>query len=335
MWLTTKRIILLLLLIGLCQADARAGLFGISRKDRLEYQHARDAVSRGEYQQAITDLTQYIYKTKNVKRREVRAYRLLGICYEHFGMLAKALETYLEALEFHPKDTTLLLAAANLYKNTKLTDRSIELYERVLAQDPNNSEALAGLAENYINMGFYSKAQHYYQHFFKLNPQAPYVHRARYAYSFLQQRDFKNAFINITMAKMENSIQPDIWRTSAKAYKGLGKIDDALKDLDVALLLAPNRADLIAEKALWLYQQGDYQQSMELADKLLVLNADSEIAFFIKFLNLNRQKKTAAARRELRRITALKSDSFIYKTADKILSDRKEPSKTTEDVSVI
>jgi len=176
-------------------AACSAGFLGLAPVgDRKEYVQARDLYNSGRYDRAITELTEYIYKTKNVKRREARAYRLLGASYEQQNNLSKALEVYLEALEFHPNNTPLLAAAANLYQQTGLTNRSIELYDRVLTQEPNNLDALSGQAANYSAMGFYSKARQTYDHFFELNPTADARYRARYAETFLRQRNFENAF---------------------------------------------------------------------------------------------------------------------------------------------
>ena len=53
--------------------------------DRKDYVQARDLYSSGQYEQAIERLSAYIHKTRNVKRREARAYRLLGKSYEQVG----------------------------------------------------------------------------------------------------------------------------------------------------------------------------------------------------------------------------------------------------------
>ena len=65
------------------------------RGDRQDYIHARDLYNEGHYTEAAAELSDYIYKTKNVKRREARAYRLLGKSYEQLGNLSKALDIYL------------------------------------------------------------------------------------------------------------------------------------------------------------------------------------------------------------------------------------------------
>lgn len=322
MWLKNKFSFVVLLLL-LAAAPARAGLFGISPKDRHEFSRARETYNQGNYEQAVAELTAYIYKTKNIKRREARAYRLLGMSYEQLGRPEKALETYLEALEFHQKDIPLLLAAAALYQRTNLTDRSIELYNRVLAVEPNNLEALSGQAENYVAMGFYSKAREYYDHFFRLNPRAPSINRARYAYAFLRQRDYADAFINITMAKTEDPENTNYWLLSARAYKGLGLMQDAMADLDAAILLEPDRADIKAIKAMWLYQQKDFAASLAAARELLKEHPDNELALFVTYLNLQKTGQPRAARRALEQINALNKDSFARKAARKLLEEKK------------
>lgn len=300
----------------------QAGLFGINPQDRQEFVQARETFNRGEYQQAVVELSRYIYKTKNIKRREARAYRLLGLAYEQLGSPEKALEVYLEALEFHKKDVPLLLAAASLYQRTELTDRSIDLYEQVLELEPNNLEALSGQAENYITMGFYSKARQYYDIFFQLNPQAPAVNRARYAFAFLRQRDYPNAFINITMAKLENPDDPNYWLLSARAYKGLGLLQDALADLDVAVLLAPQREDLRAIASMWLYQAGNYDASLAKAQQLLTENPENELALFMTYMNWQKMGQTAKARQQLQKIQALGKDSFAHRVTQRLLQEK-------------
>ncbi len=295
-----------------------AGLFSASFKDKQEYVHARQTYEKGDYQQAITELSQYIYKTQNIKRREARAYRLLGKSYEQLGQLDKALEVYQEALEFHQKNIPLLLAAASLYQRTKLTDRSIEMYDRVLEQEPDNQEALAGQADNYIDMGFYSKAHEYYDRLFALNPQTPAIHRARYAYAFLRQRDYPNAFIHITMAKTEEPENTRYWLLSAYAYKGLGKLDDALADLDIAIWLAPQQTELRAIKSMWLYQQKNNKASLQEARALLAEEPTNELALFMVYLNL-KDSNPKQARQALQKIKDFNTDSFAHRVAEKLL----------------
>ena len=126
MWFKNKYFLLIGFLF-FTLPSIEAGLFGISPKDRQEFVHARETYNQGNYEQAVAQLSDYIYKTKNIKRREARAYRLLGLAYEKLDMPGKALETYKEALTFHEKDVPLLLAAAELYHRTDLTDQSINL----------------------------------------------------------------------------------------------------------------------------------------------------------------------------------------------------------------
>lgn len=310
---------LCVLLLGGC-STFQTGFLGLAPVgDRKDYTHARDLYAAGDYRQAIQQLSEYIYKTKNVKRREARAYRLLGMSYEQLGNLSKALEVYLEALEFHPNNVPLLLAAASLYQRTDLTDRSMELYERALAQEPNNLEALAGQAANYSAMGFYSKARSFYDKFFELNPKAEPQYRARYAYTFLRQRNYQDAFIHITMALAENDQSPDFWLLSAEASRGLNRPQDALADMEAALALAPNRKDLLAHKALWLYEAGQYRESFQTAEQILQNEPGNQLALFIQAMDEYYLGRPKDSRRHMTAVRDGNKDSFIGRVADTLL----------------
>lgn len=302
-------------------AGCSTGFLGLAPAgDRKEYVQARDLYDAGDYDRAIRELTLYINKTKNVKRREARAYRLLGASYEKQNNLSKALEVYLEALEFHPNNAPLLAAAANLYQETGLTSRSIELYGKVLQEEPDNLDALAGQAVNYTAIGFYSKARQMYDRFFELNPAADARYRARYAETFLRQRNFKDAFTNITTALDENSQNPDFWRLSAEARRGLGQTQEALADLNAALLLAPGRPDLLAQKALWEYEEGRYDESLQAAEQILARQPDNQLALFIQAMNWYRRGKKNMAKKQLEKISQTDADTFVGQVAAKLLT---------------
>lgn len=297
-----------------------SGLLGLAPAgDRKEYSHARTLYEHGNYDLAITELQDYIYKTKNVRRREARAYRLLGLSYEKKGQFSKALETYLEALEFHPDNVPLLLEAARLYQQTNLTSRSMQLYERALQQEPNNPEALAGQAVNYTAMGFYSQARHFYDRFFEVNPTAPAQYRARYAHTFLEQRNYEQAFINITMALAEEKNNPDFWFLSAQARYGLKQLPQALLDLQAALTLAPQRPDLLGQQALWLFETGALEEAQQTTQRLLQVNPQSQLALWIQSLIALQQNKEQQALRLRKQIVQMDCASFIGRIAQKSL----------------
>lgn len=306
-----------LLLLSLA-LPLQAKWFGLVSSDRQEFVNARATYDSGNYQQAIEELSKYIYKTKNIKRREARAYRLLGLSYEKLGRPEKALEIYSEALEFHQKNISLLLVAADLYQRTDLLDQSIRLYDRVLEQEPDNLEALSGQAQNYLNMGFYSKAIMYYDKFLALNPDAAAAYRAQFAYAFLKQRDFKPAFINITLAKDQDPHNADYWLLSAQAYKGLGEIKEALADLDIAIWLAPQRTELRLIKSMWLYQARDTAASLRETRSILAQEPANQAALFMLYMNL-KDTNPAQAKRALQQIVNQDTDSFAQRAAAKLL----------------
>lgn len=313
----------LVLLAGLLfLSGCSSGFLGLAPlHDRKEYVHAREAYDAGKYQQAAQELSDYIYKTKNVKRREARAYRLLGLSYERIGSPEKALETYSEALEFHPKNVPLLLEAGRLYQENGLTTQSIEMYERALVQEPANEEALLGQAENYTTLGFFSKARQFYDKFFEVSPEILPIYRARYARTFLRERNYEQAFLLITEAIQQETSNADFWRISAEALHGLMRPQEALADLETALALVPTRMDLLAQKALWLYDINETAQSLQTAQDMLRLQPDNALAQLIQALNWTKQGKTKTAQKQLEKIAQQNPNSFVGQVAKK-LSER-------------
>ncbi len=312
-----------LLLLGGCSTFQNGFLGFAPVGDKQEYVRARTLYNQQKYEQAVEELTQYIYKAGNVKRREARAYRLLGMSYEKQNRLDKALETYLEALEFHPKHVPLLIAAASLYQRTGLFNKSQELYARALAQEPNNLEALAGQAENYRAFGFFSQARKYYDQFFELNPHANPQYRARYASTFLNQSNFEQAFIHSTMALTEDPLQPDYWLIHAKAAFGMKYFDEATASINTALSLAPKRTDLQFYKIMGAYQNKHFASSLQLVKQLLKQHPDNQLGWLMQALNEWQLKRPNTARAHLRWCVEIDPNSFTGKVATKLLEEWK------------
>lgn len=311
------------LLVGGC-SSLRSGFLGFAPLgDKQEYVQARDLYNEHKYEQAVNELTQYIYKAGNVNRREARAYRLLGMSYEQLNKFDKALETYLEALEFHPKNVPLLTAAAALYQHTGLIDKSQILYQRALEQDPHNLDALAGQAENYRAFGFFSQARKYYDEFFELNPSASPVYRARYASTFLNQSNFEQAFIHITMALAQEPANPDYWLIGAKASFGLGHFNEALEAINTALDLAPNRPDLQLYKIIGLYQTQYFADSARWARQFTQKNPTNQLGWLLLALNEWKLNQHSLARTHLRKVANMDKNSFTGQVATELLQDWK------------
>ena len=301
-------------------ASVQNGFLGLAPAgDKKAYLRAREAYSAGNYQEAITELSTYIYKTKNVRRREARAYRLLGKSYEEMDRLNEALEVYSEALEFHPNNVPLLIAAAELYQRTGLWDQSQQLFKRALDLEPENLQALSGLAHNYYLVGFDSKAQEIYNRFFELNPTAEPLYRARYAQTFLHQHHFEQAFIHSTMALMQQPDSSEFWLLHARAAHGLNLSQEALESLETALTLSPNARELLSTKALWLYQEKKFEKALQTAQQILTQDPNNQLAHLVTALCHYQQKRINTARRELQKIIQLNPDTFIGKVAQGIL----------------
>ena len=90
----------------------------------------------------------------------------------------------------------------------------------------------------------------------------------------------------------------------------------------MALQLAPQREDLKPLRAMWLYQAGNYGQSLEYTQDLLAQDPDNELALFMLYMNLQKMGQTKQAREQLKKIQDLDKDSFAHRVADKLLSEK-------------
>lgn len=304
----------ILLTSYLLLAGCSTGFLGLSTSsDKKDYLRAKQLYNQGQYKQAIQELSQYVYKTNNVKRREARLYLLLGKSYEALNNPGKAIEIYTEALDFHPNNIPLLLASANLYQKTQLTTKSISTYDTVLKLEPKSTEALLGQAINFTTLGFYAKAQSFYQDLFKNSTHIEPSWLAGYAENFLAQHQPDQALIYSVQAIEKDNKNASFWFIQARALYELEKLEEALEALEIAISLDPTNETFLFSKALWLYDVGEFSNSLQIAQQLKSTNPQSELALFIEFLNLKHLGQTNKANTIFKKLSQINSNSFIQK----------------------
>ena len=126
------------------------------------------------------------------------------------------------------------------------------------------------------------------------------------------------------MALAEKDESPDFWLLSAEASRGLNRPQDALADMEAALALAPDRKDLLAHKALWLYEAGRYQESFQTAEQILRNEPGNQLALFIEAMDEYYLGRAENSRRHLTAVRDANKDSFIGRVADTLLKRSKK-----------
>lgn len=109
------------------------------------------------------------------------------------------------------------------------------------------------------------------------------------------------------------------------------RINDAIKELELALGFEPNNS-----RALWLmstsyFNIGDYDRSMAFARSLVAAEPDSDYGHYMLALNFNQQQKPEKAEEHIRRSLSINpNDADYYAFLGQLYMDKKEWEKALE-----
>lgn len=318
-----KIIILSLCLLFLpLQSKAIFGLAGRAEQ-KQKIAAAREAYAKGNYGQAIQICKDFLMQNQDApKRRTKRIYFVLGNTYTTLEDYDNALLTYNEALELLPKDVELNLALADLYYKTELYDKAIEFYNKALKFDEGNMPALLGLGRAYFKIGFLSKSRQYFKEYLEQPGQKdPSIYLDYANVNFLSNNS--NVALNYAAkaAKLEEE-NPDIYFLKAKIYNNLNSLQQARVNIDKALMLAPQREDILLTSMLWkAYEKDTAQTAFKEIKEYQKQNPQSQLAIFIEYLSLINQGKKQEALKVLKQVQGQEQDSFIKNISTEILKN--------------
>jgi tetratricopeptide (TPR) repeat protein len=130
-----------------------------------------------------------------------------------------------------------------------------EEYKRILAEDPNNYEALVGIGNLYFDNQQYQQAVEYYRRALKIKPDDPNVRTdLAICYTYLDLLDLAASELKQVIQKYPNHAQAHF--NLAIVYQRMGRIKDAIYELDTFMKLVPPGPD--------------YQYAQQLKNQLLM-----------------------------------------------------------------
>ncbi|MGB2578725.1 tetratricopeptide (TPR) repeat protein [Elusimicrobium simillimum] len=309
-----NKISLLMAFIFIFQAvSVQAAIWPFAKKEKKKLTEARAEYAVQNYHGAISKLKEFLVEG-TVKRREVRAYILLGDCYEKIGALDSALNTYLEAVEMHPKNKQLLLKLGALYQRTDLIQNSTQIYQRVLEIAPENEEALLGLARAYMSEGFFSKAEEFYQKYFRTNAKNKTKIYQEYAFCYYRQRNYNAALLYVALFMEKEGESFDGLFLAAAISRQMGHKAEAYEFIDKAIALQGKPQGTVV-KALWNVQDGEYSLALSLAQEAFKEDSDNQLALYIQYLCYKGLGKPREAKKQLEAIAAFEQENFISRVA--------------------
>jgi tetratricopeptide (TPR) repeat protein len=318
MFLSRVTLILFLSSLLFCATPANA-LFGLAarREQKAALSAAREAYKSKDYIRTINIMEEFIFKNPP-KRRQKRAYALIGNSYKMLGQNDKALLNYREAVEFMPKDIELNLSLAEIYCFGGLTDKAINIYEYVLTLQRGNAPARLGLARAYMMQGAFGHSLQYFEDYLNIADSKDAKVYYDYALSSFMAND-NTAALKLALKSAELKDDAETNFLIAKIYRAEG---NGLKALDIMKLICAAECwdDILLTYALWLSEdKARADEAVFIADNYLKKNPSSKLALFINFLAFDTLDEKARAKRYLEDIVAQDGKGWIDSLARKIL----------------
>ena len=239
----------------------------------------------------------YFQKALQYAARDASAvYRLMGDSYEKRGDFATAISHYQEALEINPVDREIQDALAQCHNNhgvelrgAKRWDDAITAYKRALALTPtlaiahsNLIDALLQHAKHHREAGNLDAAIATYQELAALETGSSDAH-SRLGELYLRQEAYTQAIESFQSAYELKSNLPQTRHNLVVAYSTYAKYldtqnrhDEAIKQLQQALDVAPMQANLHVSLARVYQRAGDLDRAQAAFTSALRIQPDSD-----------------------------------------------------------
>ncbi|HUK17148.1 MAG TPA: tetratricopeptide repeat protein [Bryobacteraceae bacterium] len=207
----------------------------------------------------------------------------------------EAVEHFKKAVEYDPSFVTARLYLATAYmqqwipgadspENAQMAKAAMDQFQKVLEQQPKNSNAVASIASIYLNDKKLDDAQQWYEKLAAVDPNNPtaYYSLGWIAWSKWYPADQK-ARVEMGMKLEEPGPLKD--KKVREELKGKYEpvINDGLKNLDKALQIDPNYVDAMAyenllfrERADLADNKGDYEKDVKTADGWMQKTLDTK-----------------------------------------------------------
>ncbi len=167
--------------------------------------------------------------------------------------------------------------ALNEIEELKLQGRhkeSIKMAEKLLFEDPNCVEALEEIADNYVSMDDYEKAEKACGHALKLNSDS---YTAKYILGFInsQKQSWEEAVKHLKSANSLHPNNPEILRCLGWALFNTKKRTQGVVILERALNLDSENSLTLCDLGICYMQMKNFDKSIELLKRAMQIDPDN------------------------------------------------------------
>ncbi|HZT11323.1 MAG TPA: tetratricopeptide repeat protein [Candidatus Baltobacteraceae bacterium] len=274
---------------GGCLAFAAASPIGpsVSPTTQSAIDGARQRVAAGDLDGALQSLAAYVGSHPG----EIGPERLLGDLYYRHGDLARAQQAYQHILQYAPADKETHSRLGSVYASENRVDDAISEYNRSLPGTdsvpdlvalhirkgdypqykhdreelvrmyPGDTEAILELAQLYEATEQPRLAQQYFQRVLDNEPRQVFALNGL-GMSFEDQHDNNNAVSEFQLCLLYDSFNYSCWNNLGTSYYDLNRFEDALKSLNVAQHLAPERPEALVNLGNVYSKRGDWRKAV-------------------------------------------------------------------------
>ncbi|MBU1912859.1 MAG: tetratricopeptide repeat protein [Candidatus Omnitrophica bacterium] len=196
--------------------------------------------NKGFYDKAIAKYKEALSLNPNLSRIHYN----LGNVYKKKNLYSKAITKYKDALGLNPANIDAHYNLAIVYEDKGLYDKAIEKYKDVLNLDSDNIDAHGNLGNLYEKKGFYGKAIKEYRTALELNPQSIAMYN-NLGYLYVKRGvELDKGIRLIKEALLLDSENAAAMDSLGWAYYKKGMFDKALEQLEMAVMLLPDNAEI-------------------------------------------------------------------------------------------
>jgi tetratricopeptide (TPR) repeat protein len=298
-------------------------------------------IQSGRIREAVTQAEDMLKQNPNdlsARRLLARIYtRLIGDSQSNGideNMVRRAIEQYQKITDADPKDSDSWMMLGRLEKVIQNSTEAMAAYKKVLELEPDNEEAMTGLAMVYADLGDNKSAVELLRKVADKNPSLRSLTTLAGVYE--QLKDYPLAAQMLRRALDQQPGNSDLKHALAEDLLMSNQLDDALKIYQELSAEDPKDEHSLLRISQIYRQKGDYPKAREAADKASQLDPDN---LEIQFNNVNlleaegksndaiqvlkgildaTAKKSYSASERTNRVLLLDKLAFLYRSTDQV-----------------